>query len=913
MTVLSAFTGMNLRRDPDTGQDIFYPVVREHTFLTKTILADGSKKSAQNMRVYIRGEYYNPSTLAQLRPLLDKWAKMPHDMVIRQKYTNSYCKGDRVERLKGLYEYTESRLFCVDIDELPLPAYIDNTDIRATAAYAVNVLSKCSKNLIPDDVGYIAQGSSSAGFGKFAKLHLWFENKLDLSFAATKKYFYEINEEDKSRYNTKSNLVDLALYSAGQPHYLAEPIFKGIKNPIKERTIQEYGGVCHIPNNVKGLFDIVDVPTAVREKHLSKLEGSLVPSTALSNKIGAIDSWDPRDSGARRIVISAYHTAYQTNFCLKELDKIVYPMISKIRPGKELNYITQGRNTATIEGYRCFSRDLKTSVLGAKIETQEASEGFYVDIAKLPPKDTVFYLKASLGTGKTTSMVNLLKNETGSFLTVTNNTALVAANAKAFGAGLYNKEQDLLELASGSLKKMSTTIHSLWKFRDYEFDIIFLDEADAIMNDLLNATIISEPRKEEIRNALISLFRKSKVIVLSDGDLSQETLEAYAQLTDGSKKFVKLVHKVDNIPSGVATEHKSINSLLGALEGSLHLNNKCLLVSDLSPRKLNGYMHTFSRIFPEKKGVVMHAQSKEDPEFTDIVNRTNDALEDMEVDYLLASPSITNGVDFNYFDEIFVVTTSSTQSPNMRFQALKRERRANKIHFYLGRVDGYNSGYAQVTTTPEGWWESSRRLFDIRKERECKIYSSTFRLYLTEAGCTIVYEDDPYDSPQNSEDKQAALEEEALAIFEGVNKPRYNLAKEKKAMINFFFEDPDYAYILEFLKNRTFEKAETLHKVIYDFWDVLSTGNPVDLMNALGGPPGYSFNRLSAIPLPAKPSFKNEARRLRETVDILKRLGLDNLEYAIDCYICYCRYMDYPIIDGLLKGIDEPIHELGVS
>ncbi|QXN67573.1 hypothetical protein [Klebsiella phage vB_Kpn_3] len=85
----------------------------------------------------------------------------------------------------------------------------------------------------------------------------------------------------------------------------------------------------------------------------------------------------------------------------------------------------------------------------------------------------------------------------GNFLAITNTRALVSSNAKKFSAGQYDKSVDMLNFKRGAIDRMSTTIHSMHKFKSFigQIDTIFIDECDAVMNDLLFAPVVKQRRE----------------------------------------------------------------------------------------------------------------------------------------------------------------------------------------------------------------------------------------------------------------------------------------------------------------------------------------------------------------------------------------------------------------------------------
>lgn len=893
ISVLSVFNGNQPKKD-----GTFYKVSRDNTFLTKTITPDG-KSNAAALSLFEYEDFYTPQNLEELYPLLTKLSKDPHSLLIRAKYPTKVARGDKVYRRKSEVLSYPSPIIAMDIDELPLPKHIGKDEIKAQADYVIYLLNKVLPDVFRDDTGYIAQGSSSSGFSDRIKLHLWIQNYYDLYQEQLKIFFNVLNTKFKEELGVDYNLIDTALYHPAQAHYVADPIFKGVEDPLKERMVYNFGEPSYILDSIAFVEEVV-VPDSQRENYLSKVEGSEIPSSYLESKLSELMAWHPANAGVRTFVLSIYHIAVQECYNLDLLDKELLRILRVLRPGQELDYVEQGRKSAINAIFKNSNRDLPEEILGLPVEILKTNDDeFFVDIPTLPVEDTAIFLKASLGTGKTHNISKLLKGFKGTFLSVTNTVALVESNANRFEAGVYNKTEDTLALAGGNIKRMCSTIHSLSRFSNFTFDFIFIDECDAVMYDLLNAPIISEPKRLVIRNALQELLLRAKVVILSDGDISKETMEAYTRLMEGQKKLVKVEHHRENLKDGVAYKHKSIESMLGALQGCLEVGSKCILVSDLSPTKLNAMMTTFERVCPEKVGVVMHANSKMDETFKEIVDNTTEALGKLKVDYLLCSPSITNGVDFNYFDTIFVITTTMNQAPNLRFQALKRERKSKEIHFYMPMLKNYSSGYSSLPESTD-WLENYRRLYAVRKERECTNYLNTFNHYLINSGCRIVSVDVSFANPQILEDKKKAIHERAVAIYSGVNVTRHNDAAEMRERVKYFLDDITVESIESFLIAKTFEKAEFLSKVINDFWDVLSKADPEALLQELSTDRGSLFNFLAGISIPKKELKRHT--KISMCLDILKRCGIENkdtLKNAVEQYKNYCTYRGIDIIPEL--------------
>ena len=68
-----------------------------------------------------------------------------------------------------------------------------------------------------------------------------------------------------------------------------------------------------------------------------------------------------------------------------------------------------------------------------------------------------------------------------------------------------------------------------------KFDFMFIDEADSLMNNLLFASIIKEEDKAQIIEILGDLLINTDRVVISDGDISEETVACYVDLMQGNR------------------------------------------------------------------------------------------------------------------------------------------------------------------------------------------------------------------------------------------------------------------------------------------------------------------------------------------------------------------------------------------
>lgn len=878
-----------------------YSVGKNTQFFVKQFSSEG-KKAANNAHLFEYSGSFKPPNLEKAYHKLLELEKDPKSFVIRFEYKDIPPDKKVARKSEFLNLNGTTNLLSLDIDELEMPKNIEATDIARQGKYVIELLSQHMPEWFEPSCGFIAQASASAGLvqGKI-KLHLWLWNSSAISVGQMKHAF--------SKFNEKLKLIDLALYSPGQPHFTGKPIFKGVKDPFSRyaRTVYVPGAYAEIPHDIESYSAPVRITEIQVNEYTESIVGGLKKSKHLEAAIDTIKNWDINTQGLRTKVIAAMHQAIQDCYNLELLEAELFPVLNHLRTGKAQDYLTQGKNAAVANITKLSSRALGPETCGVAVsEISGGKHARFLSLNESFPKHSLTFLRASLGTGKTHTIQRLLESGkiTGKFLAITDTSALVESNAKRFNAVDFRDRDGLADFYAGKVDRLSGTIHSLQLLEENteSFDFIFIDEADSVLNTLLFASIIEEGKRYKLIEVLADILRRGNRIVLSDGDLSQETMDCYFTLIEGCKKPVKIVHQRKNLKDVNAFRHITPNSLWGSLFAELSAGKKCLLVSDCSPDSLNTYYKMLERELPTKHIEVVHATSKMDPKVRDIVNNTTDALNRHNIDALLCSPSITNGVDFNYFDTVFVLTTSENHSPNMRFQALMRERQPKEIHFYCKPLRGYETGYSSLSVD-KGWISTSRKKLALRKEREFKAYASTFNYYLVQAGCKIITVNKPCECPLMPEDTDAFELERALAIItatELFSAKRHDDAYEMQKMIKAMLEVEELTVknVLGFLEFKWHKKMEFLSKVIDDYWHVLKKNDTVALRNELKKS-GHKFHLLTSI------SLKSNTAKA-----ILAKCGiLDDITETARMYIRYCNHTGLKISEQI-KDSMEAILEL---
>lgn len=744
-----------------------------------------------------------------------------------------------------------SNIIAIDMDSIP---FAGEVNLREWGNYVVSLLHEFDSEVFPLDLGFIVHASSSAGIKPGIRMHMLIQANRKVTQNQIKGYFSELNY--KARVKLGHDLVDLNFYSATQPHFFADPKFyDGIQDPLegKGRLMFVSGSVCtfnrELPEFVSRRADV----SKADFKILDMVEGRYDELDAIESLLAELDK--ATDNVYLRLLPRIYHNAWQRGYSLDLLGERVAPVLEKYISWKGGNRTVQDYiDNARSETLRVFlgesRRIIPANVTGVPVrmlEVDSAEDELFLKLNELPPKGCICFIKASLGTGKTTSVANWLSKGKidGTFLTITNTKSLVQSNATKFGAANYDKEIERNEFAIGLKKGISTTIHSLHKFKAEASSIklLFIDECDAVMNDILFSVIVGRPEgnspenigkikgenkgKREIIETLKIAMQSADYVLLSDGDISEETIHAYGSLIDFTKPLAAYNHQRPMLYNARAVEYCSQGSIWAEMQKQLMLGKKSILVSDCGPEVLN----KFGLLLRTTTGQIVkeiHSESKQDKDVDDIMNKTNESLKEQGVVGLLCSPSVTGGVDFNYFENVFVITKHDVQSPNLRFQATRRDRGARNIFYYTSaKAKGFCSGADQYTT--EGpWLDVERGLYAKRRELESKNYQNTFRYYLIDQGCPIRIDsskrrvDDggiDYDKSYLELRTQVIMESSPTEVT-----PRHNDAyKVKEDILKYYHlsstNDITEDIVYQFLEENPVESAEFFHKLYANFWE----------------------------------------------------------------------------------------------
>ena len=575
----------------------------------------------------------------------------------------------------------------------------------------------------------------------------------------------------------------------------------------------------------------------------------------------------------------------------------------------------------------------------------------YLKVNETLPKNKLVFMKASLGSGKTTTVKNLRSEGllSGRFLSITNRVSLVEGIATDFNARKdelgdemppykYSKRVDRALWEQDSNGAMSTTIHSLHHFdriaQEGGVEVLFIDECDAVLNELLNGPAHILRNRKACIDTLTYLLATAKYVVLADGDIDADTMFGYFFLCAKLKvkDIVSIDHRYAMLTDAVATEVKTEETLwVQGVHCALDEGKKVLVMTDVGPEALNTRLENLGILHPDHNIVAIHADSKENELVRDILNNTTDALVRHDIDCVLCSPTVVSGVDFHYFDTVCLLTVSDTASPNLRFQALRRCRRAKEFWLYTNPdISGFKTGYRKEFLIDP--LDLTKQRLALRREVEYNGYLRNLRFLLLDQGCSVevISDREPSlesiakDASDGLSGSEIELNNHIQAILhakEDVIIDNYNNAFEERKQIAHYLEIEDLNLVTEedityFLTKKIHKRMDALASVVRGkLWTALyySVNDIEGFVSFLQqyGQQWYNATGNNASTL-------GKFKRLRNAKEQARKLGLvlypredgieSNKAQVKSWFRQYCSYSDIPIpvefmtVDELTKA-----------
>ena len=312
----------------------------------------------------------------------------------------------------------------------------------------------------------------------------------------------------------------------------------------------------------------------------------------------------------------------------------------------------------------------------------------YLNIEEI--KNDTIIVKSDTGTGKTTSVCKMLKDEEN-ILSIVSRCSLVNQHITSFekvNVKILSYEAEHIYKEN----KICCQIDSIIKINISNIDkyCVYLDEVNSTINYLLNSSTLMN-RRDKVFKTFAYIIKNCRKLVVSDADISDVVFEFITNY----RKFDDIIY-VDNI-------FKNYNNI-----NAIHYNDitKMIeLMGKMIQSNKRGFVATFDRLKDLNRVYqLLFDKSKED-KFIKISSEDDDFKNtDWDGKYVFYTPKIIYGIDYVPVDhsvDVFVFSKGGSIDPLQIAQQATRCRKIKKLHYNIKTSDfipKYNS-YEECKTS----------------------------------------------------------------------------------------------------------------------------------------------------------------------------------------------------------------------
>ena len=353
--------------------------------------------------------------------------------------------------------------------------------------------------------------------------------------------------------------------------------------------------------------------------------------------------------------------------------------------------------------------------------------------------DKLYILKSSWGTGKTYNILKeaVKRHKHNKILIITSINSLNQTNTMELNAYLtelfhddvppntlfvsHMETQTNKDIVLKKSNKVICSIQSLMKVENEQYDIVFMDEFESLLNGYYGYTTFKHQTIQSLFNTMRNILRRSDKTIVLDADISEPKINLLTSMVDGSYKLYKnLTKSFQSVQFNIHT-NKFIEFMLHIL--SDQLKDKKLVIASATRKKAKRILYVLTNTMNENetlKSIDNTYSELVDKYYNDIKHKTilyidrdgimlyktNDShhigtkytneevysnidsfIKKHDVHTFIYTPTITTGISVNelYFDKCYGISSNNSVVYNEFIQMLMRVRKfiMNEVNIWI--------------------------------------------------------------------------------------------------------------------------------------------------------------------------------------------------------------------------------------
>jgi hypothetical protein len=698
---------------------------RTRPVAAKTLYIKNGEKHVEGFGKAVKyfAKSYSINNIEELSSLLFKLENEQYTFVVRGKIVDGidvskpiYRRKDPKHKLTNTLSLEEAVFYWVmfDIDKINLKDLGFNQPLQQLNPQVIcdKIIDKYAPELA--NTTYHYQLSNTAGWKSETEV------SIHISFwlleALTNDECKEFTEFVEKRAGFK--VLDPMLYNAAQPHYTAKPIlgFGVNSDPIPNRSglvkktedalsLPDFGTLELAENNASGTSTASKKRTSKKVKNKKQQKSSQKQKTTSSYKWpkslkGWIDIIKRTDDGVHKVLLDVTLWKAMTSGIWsvdwQAFEKKIKKAFIESKRGKKdpnrIELIWDGEYQRAVDGaiakandkrndyWKLYSKNLVLS----QSDTVHINERFITSLQKPNSEKSTIVIDSDLGTGKSQWFYNqYIEGDKLNLRIVAMLPRRILAEALANRYTIVNYKDAKKSDFKNDLRQIALCVNSalLLINSDEPIDVLFLDESDLTILQLLGDAVPSEIREELIYH-VIEIIRNAKHVVCAQSLISDLTLFLLEQAE--RTNIMKIVNDVqpwkDLKVDYFRKKDKTIERLLEIAENGSPFLCPC----NSSAQALNNYL-SFIKRFPKKNYLLITQDCSNEKEQSRFLGDPDKYAH--LYDGLFFSPTLESGVsiDTDHFQETigFCAAGEKVNTPDAFVQMLLRGRKVKRLSIWV--------------------------------------------------------------------------------------------------------------------------------------------------------------------------------------------------------------------------------------
>lgn len=295
--------------------------------------------------------------------------------------------------------------------------------------------------------------------------------------------------------------------------------------------------------------------------------------------------------------------------------------------------------------------------------------------------DGMVIVRAPMGSGKTENLIRPIMKSAPKAAYIAHRVSLVGDAAYRLNTQHY---RNVMATEMPWVTHLACCVNSIThpKFHNGDgrswfttVDALCIDEASQVLRHIATGTVDQPAR---VMDGLVEAIQSARQVLLCDADANDSLIELCEMARPGEPIHVL---EIDAENDHVRVDHSDHESVWQQALNAAVAGERVLVANDSSESaKKLAVMIRQQR--PEARVLLVHKDSKADPDAERFLDRPND--EATRWDVLIYSPAISSGVSITtqHFTRHFGIFSGQTVSPSDAIQMMRRDRTAR--HYVLG-------------------------------------------------------------------------------------------------------------------------------------------------------------------------------------------------------------------------------------